>query len=152
MTFLQTSFSNKTECSTDRRRTSRIFCTWYTLKLQHRWPAVLNFTKKTLVIDFYSENSVWFLEHVFLNLKLTYTELTKSGEYCVQFLFFHWSRQRPNAEWPGAKADSTWPTIYGVDDVNSPKIEVTIHKDICGTKYTVSMPLSYVLCKLGDTA
>jgi hypothetical protein len=45
--------------------------------------------------------------------------------------------ERPNAEWPGAKPDNTWPTIYGVDDENSPNIGVTIKKDICGPVYHV---------------
>lgn len=51
-------------------------------------------------------------------------------------------RERPNADWPGSKPDTTWPIIYGVDDVNSPAIGVTIHKDLCGPVYHVRLIIS----------
>jgi len=54
---------------------------------------------------------------------------------CDPVCYAHLDTERPNADWPGAKPDSTWPTIYGVDNVNSPNIGVTIKKDICGTIY-----------------
>ncbi|OQV18544.1 hypothetical protein BV898_07369 [Hypsibius exemplaris] len=54
---------------------------------------------------------------------------------CDPVCYANLDTERPNADWPGAKPDTTWPTIYGVDDVNSPSIGVTIKKDICGPVY-----------------
>lgn len=51
---------------------------------------------------------------------------------CDPVCYANLDTERPNADWPGAKSDTTWPTIFGVDDINSPPIQVTIQKDICG--------------------
>ncbi|XP_055329089.1 uncharacterized protein LOC129581850 [Paramacrobiotus metropolitanus] len=75
-------------------------------------------------------------------LKLTNDQgLASSGSHCDfagtcdPVLYCNLDTERPNADWPGSKPDNTWPTVFGVDNVNSPNIGTTIHKDICGPKY-----------------
>ncbi|GAU99602.1 hypothetical protein RvY_10575 [Ramazzottius varieornatus] len=54
---------------------------------------------------------------------------------CDPVCYANLDTERPNADWPGAKPDTTWMTVFGVDDNNSPIINVAIHKDICGAAY-----------------
>jgi len=85
-------------------------------------------------------------------LKLTNDQgLSHKGSHCDfagtcdPVLYGNLDTERPNADWPGAKPDSTWPTIFGVDDKNSPVIGITIHKDICGPQYNEANLRIYAL-------
>ncbi|XP_055341507.1 uncharacterized protein LOC129590352 [Paramacrobiotus metropolitanus] len=44
--------------------------------------------------------------------------------------------ERPNAEFPGARDSKYWPTVFHVDDSNSPDIRNgTVTRDVCGVPY-----------------